>query len=844
MKPNALRRVALLLSACAGWLLNSSATAIVLAGDVLPPVSERFAPEKETSLDESPDFRQHVLPLMGRLGCNGRACHGSFQGQGGFRLSLFGYDAQMDHDALMKGAHPRVDAKDVDKSLLLLKPSKQVEHEGGERLKKDSWQFRLVKKWITDGAKPVPADGPKFDHLEITPKEIVFAKKGETAQLKVIAVWHNGIREDVTPICRFRSNDDGVARINEDGLITSLEVGDTDVVAFYDNGVQPIPVMLPVSDKVGPNFPDIAAPTKVDQLITEKLRKAGIVPSEVCADVEFLRRACLDITGTLPIPSEIDPFVNDKSPDKRAKKIDELLERPGYAAWWATKFCDWTGNNATQFNQFFQNSGIDNSSISAQWYYWIFERLKTNVPYDKMIEGIVVSRSREPGEEYEAYCKELQQTSQGDPKEFAKHSTMPYYWMRQNFRKPEDMVIGFSYTFLGLQIQCAQCHKHPFDQWSKKDFDKFAGFFTRIGVGVAPDAAEQFSKLTKETNLTAIKDNKELRQKVMDFIKAGQAIPQRELFVGLKPGEKPNTKALAEKGIKGIQPPPVGAATASLLGGESLDLSKLDDPRQALMDWMRNDPTKYFARSIVNRVWASYFSQGIVNPADELNLANPPSNAALLDFLTKAFVEHNYDLKWLHREVTNSLAYQRSWKVNETNRLDLRNFSHASPRRLPAEVAYDALVQATAGDDEIKAMQEKIDDRAIGPYVGVAGKGKRNGNTYVMTVFGRPPRISTCDCERVTDASLLQTIYLHNDSESQGLLVRQNSFVMSNLKKPVDEFIDQAYLHVLSRHPSAVEIETCLSYFPSSGGGRISDQNERRDLVWALINTKEFIVNH
>jgi len=805
------------------------------AAELLPPASVRFSRDK---IDESPDFRHHILPMMGRLGCNGRACHGSFQGAGGFRLSLFGYDAQMDHDALMKSKVARVDAKDPDHSLFITKPTETTDHEGGKRYAVGSWQYKMVRKWIADGAKPVPADGAKFERLEVTPQEIVFSKAGQTRQLKVVAVWSDGVQEDVTPLSRFRTNDEGMCKIDENGLATALGPGDTHVVAMYDNGVTPIPVMLPVSGQVGPKYPPVVTATKVDELIINKLKKLGITPSELCSDAEFLRRTSLDLTGTLPTSAEVEKFLNDQSSDKRAKLVDELLSRPGYAAWWATKMSDWTGNNQAQLAQQFQNLGIDPNAISAQWYYWIYQRLADNKPYDEIIAGILVSTSRTEGQSYEDYCKEFLKLAKADPQEFAKKESMPYFWMRQNFRKNEEMVVGFCYTFLGLSIQCAQCHKHPFDQWSKKDFDGFSGFFTKVGIGVAPNAFEEYVTVSKEANLANNLQNNDLRKKLAELVAEGKAIPQREVFVGLPPGSKPPRLPQGTSFRGGAGPVPVSAASATLLGGEKLDLAKINDPRQTLLDWMRLEPTRYFARSIVNRVWANYFNRGIIEPPDDMNLANPPCNAELLDYLTKSFVEHKYDLKWLHREIISSAAYQRSWKTNESNKLDQRNFSHAVPRRLPAEVAYDAIVQATAGPVEAETLRDKINDRAIGPYVGVTGQGKRAGSSYVMTVFGRPPRTNNCDCERNTDASLLQTIYLRNDQETLSMVDRATGWSKAMAKKPPEEIVTDAYLRALNRYPTSAEKEKVLEILKDGG------PTGPRDLIWALVNTKEFIVNH
>lgn len=367
---------------------------------VAQPVSERFAKENP---EETPDFRRHIIPLAGRLGCNGRACHGSFQGQGGFRLSLFGYDFAADHEALAKGDEPRVNLEKPAESLIIQKPTMAIDHDGGERLKVDSWPYHLLTKWIADGAQGDVDYDVTFAGLDITPNEMVFETAGAKVQLKVVAVWSDGTREDVTPLCRFQTNNETVATISEDGLVTCVGPGDTHVVAFYDNGVQPIPVIVPVSDQVGPSYPDVPAPTEVDRLVVEKLRKLGIVPSELADDAMFLRRLSLDMTGTLPSPSEIEAFLADTSQDKRAKKIDELLERPAYVAWWTTKFCDFTGNNDDNLNQ----ASLVRGDASQQWYDWIYKRIAENTPYDELAANIVLATSREPDESFIDYSRSM-----------------------------------------------------------------------------------------------------------------------------------------------------------------------------------------------------------------------------------------------------------------------------------------------------------------------------------------------------------------------------------------------------------------------------------------------------
>jgi hypothetical protein len=342
----------------------------------------RFASAEAT---EVPSLQRHVLPLMGRLGCNGRACHGSFQGQGGFRLSLFGYDFKTDYEALVKSETPRVDLAKVGESMILAKPSSDDpdEHGGGKRMDKNSWQYRLIEKWVAAGAPAVDEEkDPHFVRMVVTPTEIVFNQMGDATQLKVVAQWSDGTIEDVTPLCRFQTRDDAVAQVDLDGKITSVGKGDTHVVAFYDNGVVPVGVMLAVSDQVGPKYPKVAVKTKVDELVVDKLKKVGIVPADICTDHEFLRRASLDVTGQLPGAEEVKAFLADKSPNKRAAKVDELLERPGYAAWWTTKLNDILGAS--------ENKLRNNTHPAApdHWYRWVHRRISENVPYDDIVEGI------------------------------------------------------------------------------------------------------------------------------------------------------------------------------------------------------------------------------------------------------------------------------------------------------------------------------------------------------------------------------------------------------------------------------------------------------------------------
>jgi hypothetical protein len=868
------------------------------ADDSQRPITERF---DRGSVEEVPSFQRHVVPMLGRLGCNGRACHGSFQGRGGFRLSLFGYDFQADHDALLDAESPRINLDDVSESLVLVKPTDEDNHEGGKRYDLAGWEYRVLSNWIAAGA---PFDGSTMDQLvklEVSPGEIIFKSDGQRSQVTVVAVWEDGSREDVTPLCRFKSNDDLIADIDRDGMVTAGGAGDTFVVVSYDRAVVPVVVMQPVSKRVGKKYPKVPTPTRVDELVVEKLRKLGIVPSELCTDEQFLRRLRLDLTGTLPMAKEIEAFLADKSPRKRSRKIDELLETPAYAAWWTQKLCDFTGNNDQQLN----NVAPVRGRASQEWFDWIYKRVDQNVAYDELVAGIVTATSRPPGMSYREYCEMMSDIYRpGSDKSFADLESLPHYWARRDFRQPAERAISFAYAFMGVRIQCAQCHKHPFDQWSKQDFADFSRFFSGVVASSQAPRAEmdEYQKIVKELGLQGKKGG-QLRRELPALLKAGKTIPFPEVYI--------TSPRLPRKAGQSRGTDPV--SSARLLGDEEISWQQGEDIRQPLMEWLRRDDNKYFARAFVNRAWASYFHVGIVNPPDDMSLANPPSNKALLDYLAEQFVANDFDMKWLHREIANSRTYQLSWQSNETNKLDQHNFSHAIPRRLPAEVIYDAMVQATASDQRVAQLQQSNRERAIAMAIASQRAQQRGtGMSYAMMVFGRSTRESNCDCDRSDDPTLLQTVYLQNDRDLHTMLdrrgdgwldqlARQYKLTMggqsvvrgprpSNYDQRVKQLkqqivrlretnrgeqakrvaaalaafknrfgesaeqadnatdtgfdtkqvVTQAFLRTLSRYPSEHELQRSMEFVDED-----TDKiNGVRGLVWALLNTKEFIVNH
>ncbi|MEN9573276.1 MAG: hypothetical protein RL514_1131 [Verrucomicrobiota bacterium] len=907
----------------ASILLSTFAlTATLVAKDApLRTPEQRFA---DLAKAEEPSFRRHIVPLISRAGCNGRECHGSFQGRGGFQLSLFGYDFDKDLKQMTVNAdgdekQVRINKEHPEKSLLLTKGTNEEPHKGKERYKKGSWEYNTLLKWIQGGAKAdVEATG-EFDRLEISPKEIVFKKLGDKVQLKVLAHWKDGTVEDVTQLTRFRSNDDSVSTISLAGVVEAKDKGDTHIVAFYDNGVHPIPVMLPVSDKVGAKFPKLATTSKVDEHVIGKLQKLGIIPSETCTDTEFLRRVSLDLTGTLPTPDQITSFLSDKSPAKRTTKVDELLKTPAYAAWWTTKLSDFLGNNARVLRGNGQNNYGD--KFSRQWYDWMQVRIAKNEPYDQLMAGIILATGRtKPGQTYEEYSREMSGYFRAEnPLNFTERPNMPYFWQRQNLQKAEEKALAFSHSFLGVRIECAQCHKHPFDQWTQSDFKSFQAFFEGVsyaskgggkGSPGVPGETITYASLTKEIKEAVPPDpkggnnQKALGAEFEKRVKAGEPAPWQEVFAVVRDSKSKLSEREIEQ-MKKKNPNFDGRVlTPKILGGEEVMLKEFPDPRAPLMEWLRSAKNPYFAKAWVNRVWASYFHRGLVEPADDMNLANPPVNGELMDYLAEGFVKNGYNMAWLHKEILTCATYQRSWKPNDTNKNDEKNFSRFVIRRLPAEVVVDGITQATLGTERLAAFRDDIETRAIGPNAN-AGRGGKGASNYSLNIFGKPVRETNCDCERTTDPTLLQTLFTRNDPElltaleqaKGGAFIEEirkatsgkgaapkrkgddaelapriakleaklkktptNTELETELKqakeqlaksqpKPAaakaplanaDDYIAQVFLRTVSRPPTATEFEKARADLAAAS----SPADGVRELLWAMLNTREFMVNH
>ena len=738
----------------------------------------------------TPSFTKHVVPLFSKAGCSARECHGAFQGQNGFRLSLFGYDPALDHKELTvdEGDGPRVNVKDADASLVLLKPLEREEHDGGRRFEAGSWQHRILRAWIVAGAGFDPKTAPYLDRLEVLPAAAELRPKTAMA-LRTVAHFSNGTREEVTALTNFSSNDESVATVGEDGKVVAGGFGDTSVVASYAGGVVTCQVIVPRPTKGA--FPDFSLNNRVDEFVAAKLRKLGMHPSELSSDEQFIRRAYVDVIGTLPSPDEVRQFLKDQSPNKRSRLIDELLRRPVYSLYWATIFSDWTGNNSSNVNNFLK--------VSTLWHDWLRDKLRRNVPYDELVGGIVTATSREarPVEEYLAENKKvaanLAPRSGFDDGTYAKRKTLDQYWLRRMPDRDKSIATRTANAFLGVQIQCAECHKHPFDQWTQADFEGFTSFFRVVDIRDL-DGSERSSRR-------------------YDYDK-----------VAVYPGIGRRYAQLVRQ-----HPPKIlaGPMVPFKEGGK--------DPRVALWEWMRSPENPYFAKNIVNRLWHHYFGVGIVDPVDDLNAANPPSNPALFDWLAQDFIEHGFDLKHLHRRILNSRTYQLSHLPNDTNRTDRRNFSHGLVKRLPAEVALDAVAQVTGTKLHFNGYAAPAGTRAIGLANAVrVGEGE-----YFMDIFGRPKRQQTCTCERSNQPSLAQALFMINDADVHGRVVDPDGRLAGLLKRIPDDrkLIEELYLTCLSRYPRGDEVNTLLAYLEQAD----TREEAFQDALWSLMNVREFL---
>jgi hypothetical protein len=755
------------------------------------------------------DFERHVTGLLGRSGCSAGACHGSFQGKGGLYLSLFGYSPEKDHLAFTReGMGRRINPVDPDQSLLLLKATGQVPHGGGKRFDKGSWQYNVFREWIAQGAKRTPGSG-NVAKTEVTPRDHLFSRADEKHQLKVLVQFTDGTKADMTPFCDFRVNDDYVAEVTPEGVVKGLRPGHTAVVVSYRGNVLAAQALVPADNGKGFKYPRLPEANYIDREVFAKLKKLNIVPSDRSSDAEFLRRVYIDAIGSLPTPEEARAFIKDKDPNKRERKIDELLEHPLHAALWATKFSDITGNNVDTMEQ-----PVNLRPKRAKmWHDWFRKRIAENMPYDRIVKGVLCSTSRDglPPEDWVKQVEEIDTAAgKGFDTPYAERDSLDLFWRRNNFTL-EQMGEHTAAAFMGVRLECAQCHKHPFDRWTQADYRGYANVFAQVRLGSSPEANAILKKINDERRAQSDKKRPPLP-------------PLREVFVDARPARTlshpDNNSQLKPKA----------------LGGPEFEYK--DDPREGLFKWLVEPDNPFFARSFVNRVWAHYFGVGIVDPVDNFSVANPPSNERLLDALAKDFIESGYDIRKLEKRVLMSNTYQLSAIPNSTNRQDRNNFARSYPRRMMAEVVVDVLNSALGVSED---FSRSPDVPPGSKCIEIATNRPQSGTlAYVFRIFGRPPRSLTCDCERAAEPALPQTLFLMTDDTLMGKLQKGRLGKLLSEKKEDAEILEELYLATLTRFPTEGEKRWLLDH--------IEQKSDRKaaftDVLWALINSQEFVLNH
>lgn len=758
------------------------------------------------------DFERHVASLFSKHGCNAGACHGSFQGKGGFRLSLFGHDPEQDFQVVTRGAlGRRIDIADPDRSLILLKASGQVAHGGGKRFDNGSWQYGVLRAWIAQGGGRTPGSG-SVKALSIEPPEHTFQRPGQITSLQARAQFADGTAADVTPFCDFRAKDDSIAEVTALGEVRGLSPGDTPIIVSFRGNLAVARILVPFDAGAGAPAGTMPESNFIDREVFAKQRRLNIVPSESSSDAEFLRRVTIDTIGTLPAPDAVREFLASSRPDKREHKINELLAHPLHAALWATKFCDITACNIDVMD------GSPDMRVrrAKMWHDWFRKRMAENRPYDQIIKGVLMATSREGCaiDQWLDSALVLDRTARtGFATQYADRSTLDLFWQRvmgEDFFPLEQMAELTAAAFLGVRIECAQCHKHPFDRWTQDDYRAFANVFAQVRFGSSPE-------------LTAAMVDRLAQRRQLSPDKAGPPIPRmREIYVT---NHRPRRL---------IDPETNNAPHGRALGGPPI--SAADDFRESLFRWMIQPDNPYFARSFVNRVWAHYFGVGLVDPVDSFSAANPPSNEKLLDALARDFIANGSNIRRLERAILQSRTYQLSSRPNPTNQRDRTNFSHACARPMMAEAVVDAL-NAALGSSEDFGGDALPQTRAIEL---ATNRVRSSYASRVFRIFGRPVRNSTCDCERPTAPAVPQALFLMSDPIVLEKLAKGRLAKLLSRQCPDADIIDEVFLASLSRFPDANEKQAALEHITSA-----KDRLPALiDIVWALINTREFILNH
>jgi hypothetical protein len=692
-------------------------------------------------------FKNETLAALTKAGCNMGACHGSPSGKGGFRLSLRGFDPPLDILTLRSEYFGRrTNVLNPSESLILQKPLMDVAHGGGRRVRKGDAVYKALHGWIGEGLQLDKPDVPDLVKMEVGPSSRVLRDGAHEQQLWVNGYFTDGTVRDITALTVFSSSNESVATVSNSGLVEKIGRGETAILGRYLTTMSTSLITF-LEEVPGFKWSDPKANNFVDTLVFKKLNQLQILPSDLCSDEEFLRRSYLDLTGRLPEIDETRDFLADKAADKRGKLVDQLLDTEDFASFWTLKWSDILRSNSKKVTVI----------GTHKFQRWIFDAIRNDKGVDKFTHELLTAK----GSVFE--------------------NPAANYWRAS--RDPNDATETTAQLFLGIRIQCAKCHNHPFEKWSQDNYYGIAAAFTRIGRQKGATADEEIIHVTRSGEIQQPRTGKTMKVHLL---------------------------------LKG-----------------DVDVPVDQDRREVFANWLVGKENPFFAKASVNRIWGHLMGRGIVEPVDDFRDSNPPSNAELLDMLASQFAEKQFSRKWAIKTIMASRTYQLSSKKNDFNADDETYNSHATTRLLSAEQLLDAICQVTDVPEKFKGMPAgtRAVELADPPT-----------DHYFLKVFGQPQREMACQCERSSESNLSQALQMINGPTVHNKLRDANGRIhkMMSAKKSDEEIITTLYLAALSRKPVAGEMAAAKRHIGASADRKLALE----DVGWAILNSKEFLFQH
>jgi hypothetical protein len=712
---------------------------------------------------EPVSFRHDVMAVLARAGCNQGACHGNLNGKGGFKLSLRGQDPDADLATLTRDMFARrTDPLHPEESLILRKATGRVPHEGGPRFAIDSIEYRILHDWVAAGCPADRPDLPRLIRLEVTPTSRIVFDPADRVKIDAVAHFSDGSHRDVTHLAVFDPTVAAAVTISPDGTVKKLRSVELNVIVRYLDRQEPVTLaFLPAREEF--TWTDAPLANPIDKHLFPQLKELRLTPSPLADDSMFLRRAYLDALGILPTAEEARKFLDDPSPAKRGRLVDELLRRPEFSDFWAQKWADLLR---------LEEKALDRKGVRV-FHQWVRDSIASGKPLNEFARELIAARGS---------------TYQNPPAN-----------LYRSLREPYPRAEAIAQVFLGVRLQCAKCHNHPFDRWTQDDYHQFAAFFGSIDYRV----------LTNNRRDTF--DKHEFDGEQIVFLNRDLAL------------KHPRTgEPLAPRLLGSDTPAPPG------------------DALQTLADWVASPDNPFFAKAQANRVWFHLMGRGLVEPNDDFRVSNPPINGPLLDELAAYLRDNHFDLRALVRLIMTSRAYELSSHPAGTNAEDEIHFAKSIVRPVEAEQLFDAVAQVTGS-------RPKFDGYPAGTRAGQVAalpqerRSKRGLQAErFLKAFGKPERLLTCECERSDDMGLVQAFQLLAGEMLQEMLAEPSNRIGQALAagKSDKEIVDEFYLSALSHRPTTDELAKLTGFLSQAKDRRAAVE----DVVWGLVNSKEFLL--